>query len=392
MKGLSRNAQMLMGQPMFQVIDAVKKLEQAGRDVVHFEIGEPDFETPEHIVAAGISALDAGETHYVSSWGISDFIEASRRATEKSRKFVPDIDQVLVTPGANIAIYMAIVCLMEPGDEILVPDPGFPTYLASARAAGVTAVPYALDPDDDFRLNADNLEAAITPRTRMIIVNSPSNPTGAVTAESELRKIYSLAERHDLFIFSDEIYARMVFDGTKFFSLGTLDACRERVIISNGFSKAFAMTGWRLGIMIGPSEVMAKMMLLLQTTLSCVPPFIQRAGVAALEGPQEPVWAMMREYAERRDFVVSRVNEIPGMSTPVPGGAFYLFPSIQGTGLSSTEFADRLLDEEAVAVLPGTNFGERGEGFIRISYASGRERLEEGLQRIKNFSQRLVRQ
>jgi len=389
MKKLSDVANNLVGQPMFAVIDQVRKLELAGRDVVHLEIGEPDFETPLHITQAAVAALNSGDTHYVSSWGLPDFLEASRNTTSLSRGFLPDLRQVLVTPGANIATYLAIRCLVDADSEVLYPDPGFPTYEASILAAGVKGVRYPLDASNEFRMRADAIGPLITDKTRLLIVNSPSNPTGAVTEPEEIERIYELAKAHDLYVFSDEIYARMVFGSGNFSSMGSIDQCRERVIVSNGFSKAFAMTGWRLGVVIGPESVVEKMMLLLQTTLSCVPPFIQRAGIAALEDSQDDVSAMMVAYKRRRDLAVSGVNQIRGLQAAEPGGAFYLFPSIAQTGLTSEEFASRLLDEEAVAVLPGTNFGPAGEGFIRISYASGEERLSEGIRRIRNFCERL---
>lgn len=385
---MSRVAQQMIGQPMFQVIDRVRVMEDAGRDVVHLEIGEPDFETPANISDAAVEAIQAGDTHYVSSWGLNDFREASARATQRSRGFLPDLEQVLVTPGANIATFLTIVTLVNQGEEVLFPDPGFPTYEASVRAAGVQAVRYRLDHENGLRISSALVEAQITDKTRLIIVNSPSNPTGAVSDERELRKVFELARAHNLFVFSDEIYARMIY-GDRFFSPGSLDGCKERVIVSNGFSKAFAMTGWRLGVAIGPAPIMERMMLLLQTTLSCVPPFVQRAGIAALEEDQSQVKAMMAEYGRRRDFLVEEVNSIPGLSADAPGGAFYLFPSIKETGLSSSEFAERLLEEEAVAVLPGHNFGPSGEGYIRLSFASGEERLREGLSRIRSFCERL---
>jgi len=389
LKSLSQVANQLVGQPMFQIIDQVRQMEAMGRDVVHLEIGEPDFETPLHITRAAINALEAGDTHYVSSWGLPDFIEASRKATFSSRGFLPEVGQVLVTPGANIATYLTIRCLVNAGEEVLYPDPGFPTYEASVRAAGVVGVTYPLNSENGFRITADAIESMMTDKTRLLIINSPSNPTGAVTEANELRKIFDLARRHDIYVFSDEIYARMVFGPGAFFSMGTVDRCEERVIISNGFSKAFAMTGWRLGVVIGPSVVMQKMMLLLQTTLSCVPPFIQRAGIAAVEQSQADVDVMMASYRSRRDLVVNLFAEIPNIDVKSPGGAFYLFPSIHKTGLSSEEFAARLLHEEAVAVVPGNHFGVSGEGFIRISCASSKEQLSEGMSRIRDFSGRL---
>jgi len=387
---MSHVAQQMIGQPMFQVIDRVRIMEDAGRDVVHLEIGEPDFETPENISIAAVEAIQAGDTHYVSSWGVREFREACARATQRSRGFLPDLEQVLVTPGANIATFLTILTLVNHGEEVLYPDPGFPTYEASVRAAGVEGVRYGLEHENGFRISSALVEEQITDKTRLIIVNSPSNPTGAVSDERELRKVFELARAHNIFIFSDEIYARMTYSHS-FFSLGSLDGSKERVIVSNGFSKAFAMTGWRLGVAIGPAAIMERMMLLLQTTLSCVPPFVQRAGIAALDEDQSQVKAMMEEYRRRRDLVVEEVNSIPGLFADAPGGAFYLFPSIKETGLSSSEFAERLLEEEAVAVLPGHNFGPSGEGYIRISFASGEERLREGLIRIRSFCERLTR-
>lgn len=388
MRPLSDISNSLIGQPMFQVIDAVAKLEREGRDVVHFEIGEPDFETPAPITSAAVEALTNGDTHYVSSWGLHDFIETARSATLNSRGFLPDYRQVLVTPGANIATYLAIVSAVNPGEEVLYPDPGFPTYRASVLAAGVEGRTYPLQSSDGFRIRADLIEPVITDKTRLLIINSPSNPTGAVTEAKELEKVFNLAEKHNLLVFSDEIYARLIFE-EDFFSMGSIDRCAERVIISNGFSKAFAMTGWRLGIVVGPEAILEKMMLLLQTTLSCVPPFIQRAGIAAIDGDQSAVRLMLEAYRSRRDLVVNRVGAMKGVFVEKPGGAFYLFPSIRDTGLSSEEFCRRLLHEEAVALLPGGNFGPAGEGFVRMSYASSEARLNEGLDRMSRFCESL---
>jgi aspartate aminotransferase len=382
---LSAKALALSGQPMFQVLDHARRLEKQGIDVIHLELGQPDFPTPEHISQAGTESIEAGETHYVSSWGIDDLRLASAGATQKSRGFLPELSQILVTPGANIAAYLSMACLMDQEDEVLLPNPGFPTYSASAKALGAKEVFYNLDESNDFRLSAAEIEKRVTKNTRLLIVNSPSNPTGAVTGERELRRIFDLAVERDFYIFSDEIYARMVYDRVPFFSISSLDHCLERVILSNGFSKAFSMTGWRLGIVIGPKELMEKMMLLLQTSLSCVPPFIQRAGVAALEGPQDEVRLMLQTYEERLMEAVTVINRIPGMSVSMPGGAFYLFPSIKETGLTSEEFCSRLLEEKGVAALPGTNFGDAGEGYIRIAAAIDKTRMIEGLERIRAF-------
>jgi len=382
MREIAKNALYIQGQPMFKVIDRVKQLEAQGRDIVHLEIGDPDFSTPQHIIDAAKKSLDAGETHYGSSWGLSQFIETMRKATHKSRGFLPDINQILVTPGANISIYYSIFCLVNPGQEVLVPNPGFPTYLSSIAMCGATAVPYPLHEKNSFGMRAADIEPLITNKTRLIIINCPQNPTGAITDPDHLKEIYELAVKYDLYVYSDEIYSRMVYEEGKFFSIASLDQARERVILSNGFSKAFAMTGWRLGSVIAPAVVAERMMMLLQTTSSCVSTFVQRAGIAAIEGNQTSVDAMMVEYKSRRDLLVNGLNAIPGITCHTPGGAFYAFPNISSFGLTSEEFANLMLEKADVALLPGSNFGSQGEGFVRMVYASSTKNIHKALERI----------
>lgn len=389
MREIAANAALIQGQPMFKVIDKVKRLEAQGRNIVHLEIGDPDFSTPRHIVEAAQRSLDLGETHYGSSWGLADFIETMRQATYKSRGFLPDVDQVLVTPGANIAIFYAIFCLVNPGHEVLVPNPGFPTYLSSISMCGAKAVPYPLHDKNGFRMRAVDIEPLITPKTRLLIINSPQNPTGAITEPEHLKEIFELAEKYDLYIYSDEIYSRMVYEDARFFSIASLDQARERVILSNGFSKAFAMTGWRLGSVIAPKLIAERMMMLLQTTSSCVSAFVQRAGIAAIEGNQSPVHEMMATYRRRRDLLVQGLNAIPGIECHLPGGAFYAFPNISSFGLSSEEFADVMLEKANVALLPGSNFGSQGEGFVRMVYASSEANIQMALERIAEACQKL---
>lgn len=384
MREISFNAQHIEGQPMFKVIDKVKKLEASGKNIIHLEIGDPDFDTPKNIVDATKAALDQGQTHYVSSWGSSDFINVIRATTLSSRGFKPEINQVLVTPGANIAIFYAVFCLANPGQEVLVPDPGFPTYLSAIKMCGAVPVPYPLHEKNGFRMRAENIEPLITDKTRLLIINSPQNPTGAITEPWALKEIYDLAVKHDLYVYSDEIYARMVYGEEDFFSISSLDFCKERVILSNGFSKAFAMTGWRLGALVMPSKLAERMMLLLQTTSSCVAPFLQAAGIEAITGDQAPVKMMMSEYKNRRDILVSGLNSIPGIRCHIPGGSFYAFPSIQSFGLSSEEFTDNMLEKAGVALLPGSCFGAQGEGFVRLVYASSRKNIEEALSRMRS--------
>lgn len=389
MKEISANADLIQGQPMFKLIDKVKRLEAEGRGIIHLEIGDPDFTTPRHIVEAAKRSLELGETHYGSSWGLSEFIQIMREATYKSRGFLPDVDQVLVTPGANISIFYAIFCLVNPGNEVLVPNPGFPTYLSSISMCGSKAVPYPLHENNGFRMRAADIEPLITSKTRLLIINSPQNPTGAITESEHLKEIYELAQKHDIYIYSDEIYSRMVYEDSQFFSIASLDQARERVILSNGFSKAFAMTGWRLGSVIAPPKVAERMMMLLQTTSSCVSAFVQRAGIAAIEGDQAPVRHMMAEYQMRRDLLVNGLNAIPGMQCHLPGGAFYAFPNISSFGFTSEEFADVMLEKANVALLPGSNFGSQGEGFVRIVYASSTENIHKALQRMAEICRHL---
>lgn len=389
MREISLNAQNIEGQPMFRLIDKVRRLEAQGRDIIHLEIGDPDFATPPHIVTAAQNSLARGETHYGSSWGLPEFVDAIRQATQRSRGFLPDVNQVLVTPGANIAIFYAVFCLANSGQEVLVPDPGFPTYLSAIKMCGAIPVPYPLKSENAFQMRAEDIEPVITDKTRLLIINSPQNPTGAITREKELREIYELAVKHDLYVYSDEIYARMVYEAGDFFSIASLDQARDRVILSNGFSKAFAMTGWRLGAVVAPPTVAERMMMLLQTTSSCVSTFVQRAGVEAINGDQGPVRTMMDEYKARRDLLVSALNAIPGISCHLPGGAFYAFPDISSFGLSSEAFADVMLDKAGVALLPGSNFGAQGEGFIRICYASSRDQIQQAAVRIAEACARL---
>ncbi len=374
---------------MFRLLDRTRRLEAEGRDIIHLEIGDPDFDTPPNIVAAASAALAAGQTHYVHSRGLPGFIQAIRETTAGSRGFLPDERQVLVTPGANIAIFYAIFCLANPGQEVLVPDPGFPTYLSTAHMCGVTAVPYPLRDENAFCIDAADIEPLITENTRLLIINSPQNPTGAVTGRRALEDVYRLAEKYDIYVYSDEIYARVQHDSVPFWSISSLDHCRERVILANGFSKAFAMTGWRLGAVIAPETVTERMMMLLQTTSSCVAPFLQHAGIEALRGDQSAVRAMMQEYEARRDLLVDGLNAIPGIRCHRPGGAFYAFPDIRAFNLSSEDFASHILETAGVALLPGSHFGACGEGFVRICYAAKRETIAEALRRLGEACARL---
>lgn len=393
MKKLSKAANRIEGQPMFKVLAQVLDLERKGRNIIHFEIGDPDFDTPLNIKEAACDSIMKGETHYTSSLGLMDMRIAACNATEHSRGFRPTIDQVLVTPGANIIIYYAVRCLVEPGEEVILPDPGFPTYSSAMKFCDVSPVFVPLREKNEFRMNPDDIEERITEKTRLIIINSPQNPTGSIMTPEELDAVYDIAEKYDVYLLCDEIYARMVYeDQHPFYSPSRRDQCRERTIVANGFSKAFAMTGWRLGCVIGPELVIEKMSLLLQTTSSCVSPFVQRAGIEAINGPQHEVDSMMKEYKARRDLLVSGLNQLPGVKCLRPGGAFYVFPNISGTGMDDETFARRMLEEAGVSLLPGSNFGKNGKGFVRLCYANSRENIEEGLKRMRDFLEGVQRQ
>jgi aspartate aminotransferase len=389
MKKLSIAAKNIDGQPMFKYLDRARKLEQEGRSMIHMEIGDPDFSTPPNITMAAVKALTEGKTHYTSSWGDLEFRETIRQATFNSRGFMPDLDQVLVLPGANIGIYYAVFALCDPGEEVLVPDPGFATYYSSIKMCGVDAVRVPLKEENGFRMQADDVRKMITDKTRLLIINSPNNPTGAVMTREELKEIYELCVEKDIYLYSDEIYSRMIYDEYDFTSPSQYDQCKSHVILSNGFSKAFAMTGWRLGALVGPAEVMERMSALLQTTSSCVQPFIQAAGIEAIRGPQDAVYKMMQEYKERRDILVSGLNMIPGFSCQTPGGAFYAFPNITKTGLTDTEVCEQLMEKAGVVTIPGSCFGEHGIGHIRLCYATDKNSIVSALKRINQWANKL---
>lgn len=382
---LTKFAESLQGQPMFKVLERVQEMQRQGKDVIHFEIGDPDFPTPKNIKDAAIKAIQEGKTHYAPSIGVRELREVVRETTFKTRGFLPSLDQVLIAPGANILIYYAVRCLVEPGDEVIVPDPGFPTYYSVLSSCGAKPVRVPLKEENSFRMNPKDVRSAITDKTRLIILNSPHNPTGSVMTEEEIMEMAKIAEEFDIYLYSDEIYSRTMFDDhIKFSSPSTLDQCKKRTIVANGFSKGFSMTGWRIGVAIGPEDVIAKMSLLLQTTSSCVPPFIQYAALEAITGDQTEVRMMVKEYKERRDILVEGLNNIKGISCLNPGGAIYVFPNITETGMTSEEFVDFVLNKANVALLPGTNFGDYGEGYIRMCYANSKENIIEGLRRIKS--------
>jgi len=384
MLNLSDAAHQIDGQPMFKVLDKVQELERQGKKILHFELGEPDFDTPNNIIDACVDSLHSSKTHYANSMGLYELRESVAKATLKSRGFQPDINQILVTPGANAIIYYAIRCLVNPGEEIIVPDPGFPTYFSAIKFCGAKAVRAPLREENNHELKASDVEKLITKNTKLIIVNSPSNPTGAVMSKDDISKIYELCVKNDIYILSDEIYSRLTFsDEHEFFSPSMLDHCKTNTIVLNGFSKAFAMTGWRLGAAIGPKHLIDKMGLLLQTINSCVPPFVQIAGIEAINGDQTAIIAMKKEYDKRRKILVDGLNSIDGIRCTMPKGAIYAFPNVSGLGMTGEEFSEFSLEYAGVAILPGSSFGKHADEFVRICYVNSIENIKLAIEKIK---------
>ena len=368
----------------FEAAARARALEAEGRSIIHLEIGEPDFDTPANIRAAAARALDDGWTHYGPPLGLPQLREAIAADVSARKGFQASADQVVVTPGAKPIMFYALLALAEPGDEVIYPDPGFPIYESMARFAGATPVPLAIRQEHGFRADLDELESLITPRTRLLVINSPANPTGGVFTRQDIERIAELALGHDLVVLADEIYGRIVYDG-EHVSIASLDGMPERTIVLDGFSKTFAMTGWRLGYAVVPEALLPAYSKLIINSVSCTAGFSQIAAVEALTGPQEPVDEMVREFRTRRELVVNGLNSIPGVSCLTPSGAFYVFPDVSGTGLSGSELADRLLNEAEVCVLSGTAFGRVGADHIRISYANSQPNLRDAIDRIDRF-------
>jgi aspartate/methionine/tyrosine aminotransferase len=369
----------------FEVSARARALAAQGRPMIYLQIGEPDFDTPANVRAAAKRALDEGETHYAPFPGIPALREAIAADVALRKGVQADPSQVFVTVGGKGVMMYAIFGLVDPGDEVIVPDPGYPIYESLTRFVGATPVPIPIRMEHEFRLDVDELASLITPRTRVLFINSPANPTGGVLTRDDLQRIAELAIEHDLWVVSDEIYGRILYDGEEHVSIAALPGMAERTIILDGFSKTFAMTGWRLGYAVVPTSLIPTYSQLIINTISCAPTFAQVGAVEALVGQQDDVDAMVVEFKARRDLVVAGLNEIPGIRCATPLGAFYAFPSIAGTGLSGAELAERLLHEADVCVLAGTAFGGVGTEHIRISYANSRENLTEALGRIGRF-------
>src|SRR5262245_33046079 len=381
---LSERMARLGTETAFEVLVRARALEAQGKNVVHLEIGEPDFDTPAHIGEAAVQALKGGATHYGPSAGLPELREAIAEDSTRRRGAKATPEMVVVTPGGKPIMFFVILALVDPGDEVLYPNPGFPIYESMIRYIGGNPVPVRLLEERDFQLDVDQLCDRVGPKTRLIILNYPHNPTGGVVPESGLRAIAAAAAKHGIPVLSDEIYSRILYDG-EHRSIAAMPGMEPLAIVLDGFSKTYAMTGWRLGYGIMPAP-MAQVVAKLQTnSTSCTATFTQLAGVAALRGDQSSVDAMTAEFKRRRDAIVDGLRTIRGFACVRPKGAFYVFPNIARTGFSSRALADRLLEEAGVACLSGTAFGEFGEGHLRFSYANSMENIQEALRRIKGL-------
>ncbi|WP_436495662.1 pyridoxal phosphate-dependent aminotransferase [Actinokineospora sp. HUAS TT18] len=353
----------------FEVLAKAKALEKTGRSVIHLEIGEPDFDTPAHIAAAAQEALAKGHTHYVPAPGVPELRTAVADFLERKNRLVTTPDRVIVTPGAKPIMFFAIMALCEEGDEVIYPDPGFPMYESITRFAGATPVPIPLRESNNFTIDPDELASLVTDRTKLLILNSPHNPCGSSLSQEQIEAIAKIAIERDLTVLSDEVYWALQYDGAHR-SVLSVPGMAERTILLDGWSKTFAMTGWRLGFGVFPQWLVEPVNRLVINSVSCTSAFSQYAAIAALDGPWDEVDRMKAEFESRASLIVDGLNAIPGVSCVRPGGAFYAFPNVSELGLSSGELSDRLLNEAGVAALPGTAFGDYGEGYLRFSYAN----------------------
>jgi len=367
----------------YQVLAKAKQLEISGREIIHFEIGQPDFETFPNVSLAGIRAITEGRTHYTPPAGLPSLREVIAEDCGLRRNIHIDPEEVVVGPGAKPALFFSTLSLIEPGDEVIYPNPGFPTYEAMIRLAGGVPVAIPLIEENNFSFDLEQFDRKLSGRTKLIIINSPSNPTGGVIPQTDLEHIAKMAQQYDCWVISDEIYARIVYDGLRVPSIASIPGMQLRTIIVDGFSKTYAMTGWRLGYGIMPRELANKVGLLLTHSVGSTAEFSQYAGIEAIMGPQSLVDETVKEYQQRRNAIVAGLNMLPGFKCQKPQGAFYVFPSIKNTGMTSSLLADLFLEKVGVALLPGTAFGDLGEGYLRLSYATSIKNIELGITRLQ---------
>jgi aspartate aminotransferase len=376
----SERAKSIVPSITISMASKVRKMKAQGIDVISLETGEPDFDTPKQIIDAGYNAMKEGYTHYTDSRGIPELREAIKNKLWKENKIKVDADEIIVTPGAKYGIFLTMLATINLGDEVLIPNPGWHSFEACVKAAGGIPVGYQFKMDESL-LDFETIENKISPRTKLILLNYPSNPTGMTLSLDELKHIADIAEEHDLLILSDEIYEKIVFNDTKHYSIGSIK--NKGVLTLNGFSKTYAMTGWRIGYIAGDKEIIDQILKLQQHSVTCACAFAQKAAVSVLLGPQKVVKEMVNEYKRRRDLLVERLNENPGMYCPRPQGTFYVFPDISKIGLPSVELANLLLERAHVSTTPGEAFCSLGKGHLRLSFATSRENIEEALEKME---------
>jgi len=385
----TRRVQNLKPEGAYAVLARAQELEAQGRPIIHLEIGQPDFQTFAHISEKGIEAIRSGHTKYNPPAGLPRLRQAIAEDAGRRRGVSFNPAQVVIGPGAKPGLFFPTLALVEAGDEVIYPDPGFPTYAAMIEIAGGVPVPVPLVEENAFSFDLKVFDARLSSRTRLIILNSPANPTGGVIPPADLEHIAAAAQEYDCWVISDEIYARLVYDGLQAPSIAALPGMDQRTILVDGFSKTYAMTGWRLGFGIMPESLAQRVELLLTHSVGCTATFTQMAGIEAILARQDLVDEVVVEYQRRRDRMVAGLNAIPGLHCQVPQGAFYVFPNVRSFGISSSELARRLLDEAGVAVLAGTDFGPYGEGYLRLCYATSPEKIERGLERLTQFFKEL---
>jgi aspartate aminotransferase len=379
--GLADRMRVLGTETAFEVLARAKKLEAAGRSIIHLEIGEPDFDTPEHIKEAAIRALRDGYTHYTPAAGIPEARAAIAESVARSRGIPVTPEHVVITPGAKPIMFFLMMALLNPGDEVIYPDPGFPIYESVARFVGARPVPWILREDREFRADPEDLRTLLTPRTKLIILNSPHNPTAGVLSRADLEAIAGIVRGRPLVILSDEIYCQILYSGT-FHSIASVPGMQDHTVILDGFSKTYAMTGWRMGYGVMRPALAERITQLMVNSNSCTAAFTQIAGIAALRGPQDCVARMVAEFRRRRDVIVDGLSRLPGVRCLRPQGAFYAFPNVREIDADTRRLAEHLLNEAGVAVLSGTSFGAQGEGYLRLSYANSVEAITEALRRM----------
>ncbi len=365
------------------MMEKATQMQKNGEDVIHMEIGRPDFDTPEVIKQAAYRSLENGNVFYTSNYGTPELRQAIADKLKRDNGIDYKAEEILVTIGVGEGTYAAVAAFTEPGDEILVPDPVWLNYIHVPHFFEAVPVSYALKEENDYQIDLDQIESLITPKTKMLVINTPGNPTGVVQSKETLEKLAEIAKKHDLIVVSDEIYEKLVYGEAKHVSIASLPGMKERTITLNGFSKCYSMTGWRLGYAAAPVEFIKAMVRVHQYINTCASSFVQEAGITALEKAEPDVQKMVKEYQRRRDYTVSAVNAIDGLSCKTPGGAFYIFVNVKSLGKTSAEVANYLLDHAKVATVPGSAFGPQGEGYIRLSYACSYERIVEAMERIK---------